>query len=321
MSSYIGKFKYEIYLILVSLFALIVHIHLASNLNLGNDEAHYYVWSLKPSLGYLDDAPLVGWIIYAFTWLFGKSQLSVRLGAVVFSFLDGFLVYYLSYILFRNKRAAFFSFLFFLSAVIFGIVLSVMILPDAPLLFFTLLFFIFFYKAVEEKADRGEEIVKQERKNETDILTPLLKRRGVGRRPTGRFFWLLAGISLGFAFLSKYTAALIPPAVLLYLLVSKRNRHFLKTVYPYMALASALIVFSPVIYWNYTHNFISFKFQLSHGFSHPKPGFPLLAAGWFGQVLVITPLIYLFLIGAFVYSLKKVPFLLRRGVGRRPTVR
>ena len=134
LGSYIIRFKYEIYLIIVSLFALIVHIHLASTLNLGNDEAHYYVWSLKPSLGYLDDAPLVGWIIYAFTWLFGKSQLSVRLGAVVFSLLDGFLVYYLSYILFKNKRAAFFSFLFFLSAVIFGMVISVMILPTPPLL-------------------------------------------------------------------------------------------------------------------------------------------------------------------------------------------
>ena len=322
LGSYIGKFKYEIYLIIVSFFALIVHIHLASTLNLGNDEAHYYVWSLKPSLGYLDDAPFVGWVIYAFTWLLGKSQLSVRFGALIFSFLDGFLVYYLSYILFRNKRAAFFSFLFFLSAVIFGTVLSVMILPDAPLLFFTLLFFIFFYKAVEEKADSGEEIVKQERKNGTDILAPLLLRRGVGRRPTGRFFWLLAGISLGFAFLSKYTAALIPPVVLLYLLVSNRNRHFLKTVYPYAALASALLVFSPVIYWNFTHNFISFKFQLSHGFSHPKPGFPLLAAGWFGQVLVITPLIYIFLTGVFFYAIfyfLKVPLLIRRGVGQRPT--
>ena len=324
MGSYIGKFKYEIYLIIVSLFALIVHIHLASTLNLGNDEAHYYVWSLKPSLGYLDDAPLVGWVIYAFTWLFGKSQLSVRFGALIFSFLDGFLVYYLSYILFRNKRAAFFSFLFFLSAVIFGTVLSVMILPDAPLLFFTLLFFIFFYKALT-----------------IDKSAPFFS--------TGRFFWLLAGISLGFAFLSKYTAALIPPAVLLYLLVSKRNRRFLKTVYPYAALASALLVFSPVIYWNFTHNFISFKFQLSHGFSHPKPGFPLLAAGWFGQVLVITPFIYIFLIGAFIYAIikgtdlfyfrnekqnlssgsteinKSVPFitllLRRRGVGRRPTGR
>ena len=306
LGSYIIRFKYEIYLIIVSLFALIVHIHLASTLNLGNDEAHYYVWSLKPSLGYLDDAPLVGWIIYAFTWLFGKSQLSVRLGAVVFSLLDGFLVYYLSYILFKNKRAAFFSFLFFLSAVIFGMVISVMILPDAPLLFFTLLFFIFFYKALTINKS-------------APFKSPLLKRRGVGRRPTGWFFWLLAGISLGFAFLSKYTAALIPPAVLLYLLVSNGNRRFLKTVYPYMALASALIVFSPVIYWNFTHNFISFKFQLSHGFSHPKPGFALLAAGWFGQVLVITPLIYIFLIGAFVYLLKKVPLLRSGGVGQRPT--
>ena len=370
MGSYIGKFKYEIYIIIFSFFALIVHIHLASTLNLGNDEAHYYVWSLKPSLGYLDDAPLVGWVIYAFTWLLGKSQLSVRFGALVFSFLDGFLIYYLSYILFRNKRAAFFSFLFFLSAVIFGTVLSVMILPDAPLLFFTLLFFIFFYKAltidIEEKGtqergqisnlspfleeageEKGTDIFYFEEINKSVPFSFLL-RRGVGRRPTGRFFWLLAGISLGFAFLSKYTAALIPPAVLLYLLVSKRNRRFLKTVYPYMALASALIVFSPVIYWNFTHNFISFKFQLSHGFSHPKPGFPLLAAGWFGQVLVITPFIYIFLIGAFIYAIikgtylfyfrnekqnlssgsteinKSVPFitlLLSRGVGRRPAGR
>ena len=206
LGSYIGKFKYEIYLIIVSFFALVVHIHLASTLNLGNDEAHYYVWSLKPSLGYLDDAPLVGWVIYAFTWLLGKSQLSVRFGAVVFSFLDGFLVYYLSYILFRNKRAAFFSFLFFLSSVIFGMVLSVMILPDAPLLFFTLLFFIFFYKAltidIEEKGtqERGQisnlsPFLKEAGEEKgTDIFyfeeinksVPFSFLRGVGRRPTGR---------------------------------------------------------------------------------------------------------------------------------------
>ena len=308
-SSYIGKFQYEIYLILISLVALSVHIHLASTLNLGNDEAHYYVWSLKPSLGYLDDAPLIGWIIYVFDGIFGKSQLSVRLGAVIFSFLDGFLVYYLSYILFKNKRAAFFSFLFFLSAVIFGMILSVMALPDAPLLFFTLCFYIFFYKAAEGKAEKEKE------KKGTDLFFCKAKNKSV---PFFSSYWLLAGISLGFAFLSKYTAALIPPAVLLYLLVSGRNRRFLKTFYPYMALAAALLVFSPVIYWNFTHNFISFKFQLSHGFSHPKPGFLLLAAGWFGQVLVITPFIYIFLIGVFFYI---APLLKRRGVGLRPTGR
>ena len=275
MSSFISRYKYEIYLTVVSVFALIVHNHLASTLNLGNDEAHYYVWSLKPSLGYLDDAPMAGWVIYLTDALFGKSQLSVRLGSIVFSFFDGFLIYYLTYILFKSRRAAFFSFLFYLSAIIFGMVLSVMMLPDAPLLFFTLLFFIFFYKAVEKKGEiKG-------------------------------WFWLLSGIFLGFAFLSKYTAALIPPAALLYLLLSKRNRHCLKTAYPYMTLAAALLVFSPVIYWNAVHNFISFRFQLSHGFSRPTPGLPLLLAGWLGQVLVVTPFIYIFLIGAFIYAIKK----------------
>jgi hypothetical protein len=140
----------------------------------------------------------------------------------------------------------------------------------------------------------------------------------------------MSGIFLGFAFLSKYTAALIPPSALLYLIFSKRNRHYLKTVYPYATLALALFVFSPVIYWNAVHNFISFRFQLSHGFSHPTPGMPLLLAGWLGQVLVITPFIYIFLIGVFLYYVIKInksdpfivyiaPLLLRRGVGRRPT--
>ncbi|MGC8553976.1 MAG: glycosyltransferase family 39 protein [Candidatus Acidulodesulfobacterium sp.] len=273
MSSFLSRYKYEIYLAAISVFAFIVHIHLASTLNLGNDEAHYYVWSLKPSLGYLDDAPLVGWVICLTDSLFGKSQLSVRLGSIIFSFFDGFLIYYLTYILFKSRRAAFFSFLFYLSAVIFGMVLSVMMLPDAPLLFFTLLFLIVFYKTLENN------------------------------KP---YFWIISGIFLGLAFLSKYTAALIPPSALLYLIFSKRNRHYLKTVYPYAVLAVALLVFSPVIYWNAVHNFISFRFQLSHGFSHPTPGIPLLLAGWLGQVLVITPFIYIFLIASFIYAIEKI---------------
>jgi 4-amino-4-deoxy-L-arabinose transferase and related glycosyltransferases of PMT family len=276
-------------LVSLSILAFIVHLHLASTLNLGNDEAHYFVWSLKPSLGYLDDAPFVGYVIYFFTGLFGKSELNVRLGAVIFSFFDGFLIYYLSHLLFKNKRASFFAFLFFLSAVIFSTALSVMMLPDASLLFFYLCFLILFYKAVKGSSNNV--------KNGPDLKSAPFFRNNL-------ILWMLAGLFLGLAFLSKYTAALIPPSVLLYLLASKKNRAVLKTFYPYLALAAALLVFSPVIYWNITHNFISFKFQLSHGFSHPKPGISLFMQGWLGQFLVVTPFVYLFLIGTFVYSLK-----------------
>ncbi|MHB8232310.1 MAG: glycosyltransferase family 39 protein [bacterium] len=310
------RYRYEIYLAVISVLALIVHIHLASTLNLGNDEAHYYVWSLKPSPGYLDDAPLVSYVILFFTGIFGKSQLGVRLGAVIFSFLDGFLIYYSTYMLFKNKRASFLAFLFFLSAVIFSTVLSVMILPDAPLLFFYLCFLIFFYKAAEsfpsasktcfDKRRREYPRKRESRKAEGSLVSGL--RIVSAQSGNNLSLWLLAGVFLGLAFLSKYTAALIPPSALLYLAVSKKHRGLLKTFYPYMALGISLIIFSPVIYWNITHNFISFKFQLSHGFSHPKPGLFLFMAGWLGQFLVITPFIYIFLIGALIYSLKNLSF-------------
>ncbi|MDA8052664.1 MAG: glycosyltransferase family 39 protein, partial [Deltaproteobacteria bacterium] len=296
-NTYYDRYRYEFYLVLLSILAFIVHLHLASTLNLGNDEAHYFVWSLKPSPGYLDDAPFVGYVIYFFTGLFGKSELNVRLGAVIFSFFDGFLIYYLSYLLFKNKRASFFAFLFFLSTVIFSTALSVMMLPDASLLFFYLCFLILFYKAVKGSSNNV--------KKRSDFKSDLFFRNNL-------ILWMLTGLFLGFAFLSKYTAALIPPSVLLYLLVSKKNRAVLKTFYPYLALAAALLVFSPVIYWNLIHNFISFRFQLSHGFSRPKPGISLFMQGWLGQFLVVTPFIYLFLIGTFVYSTKFILFKKRR---------
>lgn len=284
----IKKYKYEIYLLALSIAAFILHIHLASTLNLGNDEAHYFVWSLKPSLGYLDDAPLVAYIIYLSTHLFSVSEFSVRFGAVVFSFLDGLLVYYLSYLLFKSKRASFFAFLFFLAAPIFSMALSVMMLPDAPLLFFYLCFLVIFYKAIA--------IFKTSKSNSNAISKSNLHTASI-------WWWILTGIMLGLAFISKYTAALIPPVALLYLLASKQNRFLLKTVYPYVALAIAILVFSPVIYWNAVHNFISFRFQLSHGFSSPKPGGILFLQGFLGQLLVISPFIYIFLTGVFIYSI------------------
>ncbi|MCL4542380.1 MAG: glycosyltransferase family 39 protein [Deltaproteobacteria bacterium] len=289
-NKYYGKYRFEFYLILLSVSALFIHLHLASTLNIGNDEAHYFVWSLKPAPGYLDDAPFTSYVIYFFTGLFGKSELNVRMGAVIFSFLDGFLIYCLTYTLFRNKRASFFAFMFFLSTVIFGTVLSVMMLPDAPLLFFYLCFLIAFHKSLGYKNKDGDRFKKWSNPDKPDKSLLL---------------WILTGVFLGFAFLSKYTAALIPPSALLYLLLSNKNRTVLKTFYPYLALAIALLVFLPVVYWNSKYNFISFRFQLSHGFSHPKPVASLFIDGLLGQFLVITPFIYLFLIWTFGYSIKK----------------
>ncbi len=279
---YLEPYKFEIWLVILSVIAFFIHKHLAATLNLGNDEAHYYVWSLHPSAGYLDDAPLVAYCIYFFTHIFGKSELTTRLTAIIFSFFDGFLIYYFTYLLFKDKRAAFFAFLFFLCSPIFGLVLSVMILPDTPLLFFYLLFLISFFIALNKTANNNSGI------NINNIKENIK-------------WWLIAGIFLGLSFLSKYTAALIPSSALLYLLFSNKNRYLLKTIYPYFTLIIALIVFSPVIYWNMEHNFISFKFQLSHGFSSPAPNAVLFFQNWLEQFVAISPLVYLTLFFVFIY--------------------
>ena len=302
---YLESYKFEIWLVILSVIAFFIHEHLAATLNLGNDEAHYYVWSLHPSAGYLDDAPLVAYCIYFFTHIFGKSELTARLTAIIFSFFDGFLIYYFSELLFKDKRAAFFAFLFFLCSPIFGLVLSVMILPDTPLLFFYMLFLISFYIAVNKTANNNNRIVnnkiddnKINNKVNNNKINNDINNHSIKKNIK---WWLIAGIFLGLSFLSKYTAALIPPSALLYLLFSNKNRYLLKTIYPYFTLIIAVIFFSPVIYWNMEHNFISFKFQLSHGFSSPVPNAVLFFQNWLEQFIAISPLIYIALFFVFIY--------------------
>jgi 4-amino-4-deoxy-L-arabinose transferase-like glycosyltransferase len=59
----------------------LVKLALAAHLALLADEAYYWVWSLRPDLGYYDQPPLVAWMIAATTAV-GKSELLVRIGAV-----------------------------------------------------------------------------------------------------------------------------------------------------------------------------------------------------------------------------------------------
>ena len=74
-------------------------------------------------------------------------------------------------------------------------------------------------------------------------------------------WWLAAGAALGAGMLSKYTAAFLVPSVFLCLIFSKRDRRWLATPWPYLAGVCSLVVFSPVIYWNWAHDWASFRFQ------------------------------------------------------------
>lgn len=97
----------------------------------------------------------------------------------------------------------------------------------------------------------------------------------------------------------KYAGVLLLPVVLLYLLSSREQRHWLLKPQPYLAVLLAGLIFMPAIYWNSQHGWVSFAFQSSRrlgelGGLKPRYFLGLVAS----QFLLLTP--YLFVMAMAV---------------------
>ena len=158
-------------------------------------------------------------------------------------------------------------FLFYCIALSMAVVQLVgfMAVPDIPLLFFTALFF-WCYKNF--------------------IRSPSLLHT------------LLLGLAVALLFYSKYHAVLI---VIFTLLSNIR----LLTKYPtYLAGLVALLLFAPHLWWQYQHDWVSFRFHLFENNAHPyKLSFTAEYIG--GQLLLAGPVAGIILLPtAFLYKTK-----------------
>lgn len=72
--------------------------------------------------------------------------------------------------------------------------------------------------------------------------------------------WITLGVLFGLATLSKYHAFLFAFGAVIFLLATPHRRHLARPA-PWIAGLIALLIFSPVIYWNATHGWISIAFQ------------------------------------------------------------
>ena len=73
--------------------------------------------------------------------------------------------------------------------------------------------------------------------------------------------WLMVGVGLGLAGLSKYSAALSAGGLAAFVLLAPAQRRWLKHPAPYVAAILALAMIAPVILWNARHGWASFEFQ------------------------------------------------------------
>ena len=111
--------------------------------------------------------------------------------------------------------------------------------------------------------------------------------------------WLLAaGLATGLAALGKYTAFLLVPQLGLVLLLDPRGRRLLASPWPWLGLALAALVFSPVLLWNSERRWVSFLFQ-SEGRTSTFSLRPVLVGRFIGlQALSVSPLLWLALMAA-----------------------
>ena len=198
----------------------------AATINLSPQEAYYWNYSIHPDLSYLDHPPMVAWVIRAGTLLLGKSEIGVRIGGLWLVVVSTWLINALGRLWF-SRRAGLWAALLFQVIPAYSIY-GVIITPDAPLICFWLL---------------------------TIYLVSIAVLKD---RPSA---WYCAGAALGLAMLSKYTALFLVPSALLFLIADRAHRKWLLRKEPYLAFFLSLVIFSPVILWNYQHQWASFTFQ------------------------------------------------------------
>jgi 4-amino-4-deoxy-L-arabinose transferase-like glycosyltransferase len=137
---------------------------------------------------------------------------------------------------------------------------------------------------------------------------------GLGRvLATGKAgWWGLVGVAAGLAGASKYTALLLAPAVLVWLLAVPSLRPWLRHPAPWLAVLAALAVFAPVLAWNASHDWASLARQGGRvGDWQPGRALQFLGELLGGQIGLSTPLLALMFGAGFALAL-------RRAAGRDP---
>ncbi|MGA7328800.1 MAG: glycosyltransferase family 39 protein, partial [Rhodomicrobium sp.] len=248
---------------------IILRTILAASTDLAEDEAYYWLWSTHLAAGYYDHPPMIAYWIRAGTAIFGDTSIGVRFVGLLSAIAGSYLIYLASLSLFRERYAALLA-VIWMNATIFCNAAAIVATPDTPLAFFTTLAFFTFAKLIE----------------------------------TGKgAWWFAAGASLGLAFDSKYTAVLLLPGLLLWGLGCEEGRRWLRRPHPYLGAIIAITFISPVVYWNYTHDWVSFAKQAGHGIKDKPSNAILSVAELFGsQAGLATPLIFAFCLFGGFYS-------------------
>src|SRR3954451_15683087 len=182
----------------------------AGVMELRTDEAYYWTWSKENELSFLDHPPMIARFIRFGTLIFGDTCFGVRFAGLLAMLATQLLLADIVRRVTHDLRAVVIAILMPEAAVYYGLLMG-KVAPDVALIPFAVA-----------------------------MMWALVRldQSGDGR------WWLAAGAFAGLALLSKFTAVMLAPAVLAFLLIPGWRARWLKSPYPWAACAIALAVFS-----------------------------------------------------------------------------
>jgi hypothetical protein len=199
---------------------LLINILQSAFTNLHADEAYYWMYSQNLAWGYFDHPPMT-----AFLAFLGDSIMHNELGVRLFFILISTLTLAMIINELNEKKDLFFLGLFIVSfPLVHTHIGGFMALPDTPLVFFTLLFFLGYKKFVAD--------------------------------PNLKMALLMAFVTAAMIY-SKYHAFVALGLVVL------SNIKLLKNKYFWITVIVAVLLLTPHIFWQFDNNFPTFKYHLS----------------------------------------------------------
>jgi 4-amino-4-deoxy-L-arabinose transferase-like glycosyltransferase len=227
------------------------------------DEAYYWTWSRESVISYLDHPPMIAWCIHLGTAIFGDTNFGVRFSGLLAMLVMQVLLADIVWRTTRDWRYTILAVLLPEVALDYGLLMT-KVAPDTALIAFAL-----------------------------GTVWALVRMALSGNQR----WWLLAGVFGGLALLSNYTIILLLPAMVAFAVFPSWRKTQLSSPYPWLAALIAVAIFSPVVYWNAVHDWVSFKFQLDRPVQ--TQGWSLKFLGEFvgNQFLLLGPILFPMILG------------------------
>jgi len=258
---------------LIILVTALLRLALASTLGLGVDESYTTAISHQLALSYFDHPPLHVWLVALVRFIDHENALCLRLPFIALFAGSTWLLFRITTDAYGD-RAAFWAVVALNLTPLYTLGVASWVLPDGPLVFFSLLAVRLIVRALRAPCSGAREFAG----------------------------WSCAGLAAGLTLLSKYLALLVFAGIALFLLTS-RHRRALVSPALWLGALIAMLTFSPVILWNAAHHWVSLRFQsmriLSGGFSVSR-----LLLDLAGQLVYLFPWTALMLLGALGQALR-----------------